>query len=721
MRPHAPPAAPLAAPPAAPQAPPLLQVDDLWLGYRTRAGTLPAVRRVSFTLGPGESLGLVGESGCGKSTLAYAVMHYLGRTGVRMRGHVRYRGEELATLPPARLRALRGDELAMVDQDPTAALNPVLTVGEQLMEVARAHHGAGAAAARARALALLDEVRLADPAALLRRYPHQLSGGQQQRVAIAMALMGEPRLLVMDEPTTGLDVTIEAGILALVNELRRRRSMALLFISHNLGTVVQVAERLGVMYGGELVEQGPLRAVLRAPAHPYTRGLLDCLPAATGAGGHPRRATLRPIPGQVPAVPEDRPGCTFAPRCAHAEPPRCTTGTLAAEPVPGPACHAVRCVRHAELPPWQRGSATDAAAPVPDPAGPPTGEPLLRVEHLRKVYPGGGPSGRGAGGPGRGVHALAGVSLEAARARTLAIVGESGCGKSTLARIVTGLEEAGAGTLRLLTGGVARELARTLVEQRPPAVKRAVQMVFQHPDDTLNPSHTVGFALGRALRRLGGTPRTGLRAAVAALLERVHLPPALAGRLPRQLSGGQKQRVAIARALAGDPALLVADEPVSALDVSVQAAILNLLLELQAARGMTLLFISHDLAVVRYLADDVAVLYLGQVMEAGPVAAVFAPPHHPYTEALLSAAAPGDPHARGTPIVLEGALPDPTRPPAGCPFHTRCPRKVGPVCEADPPPVHRLPGGHRIACHIATDELLAVQQGAPPAGRQEGD
>ncbi|HKI98668.1 MAG TPA: ABC transporter ATP-binding protein [bacterium] len=686
---------------------PLLRVDDLWIGYRSRAGTVPAVRRVSFALGEGESLGLVGESGCGKSTLAYAVMHYLGRSGVRLHGEVRYRGEELAAMSPERLRAIRGQEVAMVYQDPMSSLNPTLTVGEQLMEVPLAHGTATRVQARERAIAMLGEVNLANAEALLARYPHQLSGGQQQRVVIAMALMGEPRLLVMDEPTTGLDVTIEAAILDLIAELQRRRRMALLFISHNLGTVMRVCERIGVMYSGELVEEGATDAVFRRPRHPYTRGLLECLPTFDT---DKRTVTLRPIPGQVPAVLKDVEGCVFAPRCMHAQAPGCTTVTPQAEPVVGAPGHTVRCARHAELPPWSPPRAIDAMdAPAVN-----GGEALLRIEGLHKVYDSARAwSSRGNGG----VHALNGVSISAHRGRTLAIVGESGCGKSTLARILTGLEEGNRGTVRF--GGV--DLAATAVEARTAEMKRAVQMVFQHPEGTLNPSHTVGFAIGRTLARLAATPRRELRRAVERLLQTVHLPPSYARRLPGQLSGGQKQRVAIARALAGSPALVVADEPVSALDVSVQAAILNLLLELQSESETTMLFISHDLAVVRFLADHVCVMYLGQVMEYGTVEAVFQPPYHPYTEALLSAAPVADPDAHQRRIVLEGSLPSATRVPQGCPFHTRCPRKLGDLCETTRPPEHHLPGGHRIACHIPLPELQAIEPVLGPVRAEAGD
>ncbi len=677
-------------------APPLLAVEGLSITYRSRAGPVPAVREVSFTLEKGEGLGLVGESGCGKSTLAYAVMNYLGRSGRISGGSVRFKGRELAALPAEELRLLRGGEMAMVYQDPMSCLNPVMTVGAQLMEVPLVHEQATHGQARQRALDILAEVHLPDPAAVLERYPHQLSGGQQQRVLIGMSLMSNPELLVMDEPTTGLDVTIEAAILELVADLRARHGMALLFISHNLGTVMRVCERIGVMYCGELVEEGPVAEVFANARHPYTRGLMDCLPRLdTGR----QSASLTPIPGQMPTHPEQTAGCVFALRCSEVREPACTAESVPTLPVPGSEAHHVRCVRSEELPAWQRPAPTNGEAA----REPEEEEPLLEIVALEKAYE---PTAgllpwRGRGQP---VRALNGVSLSVYRGQTLAIVGESGCGKSTLAKVLTGLEEATKGSVKLN----GRELAGTAVESRPQEVKRSLQMVFQHPDGTLNPSHTVGFAIGRSLRRLASGRKGMIRQAVQGLLDIVSLPGQFSRRLPRQLSGGQKQRVAIARALAGNPELVVADEPVSALDVSVQAAIINLLLEIQQEQGTTMLFISHDLAVVRYLADRVAVMYLGKIMEFGKVEDVFEPPYHPYTEALLSSAPVVDTKRRRR-IILEGDLPSPTDVPAGCPFYSRCPRKLGDVCADTPPPEQLLPGGHRIACHIPLETLREVE------------
>jgi peptide/nickel transport system ATP-binding protein len=673
---------------------PLLDVQDLRVAYATRAGEVPVIPGLDFSLRAGEALGLVGESGCGKSTVALSIVRYLGRAGRITGGRILFEGRDLATLDEAALRAIRGRRIAMVYQDPMASLNPVMTVGRQLMEVPMVHEGVGATSARARTLAMLCEVRLADPEAVMDRYPHQLSGGQQQRIVIAMALIAEPALLIMDEPTTGLDVTVEAAVLDLVRELRRRHRSAILFISHNLGTVVRVCDRVGVMYRGELVEDGSVRQIFTNPRHPYTRGLLDCLPTL---GRDKRQAPLVPIPGQVEPAWARLPGCGFASRCPHVEIGRCTSRAVPLAPVDGEAGHCVACVRAGELArsvPRRGGAAAhDAEAPA---------APVITAHRLSKSYP----TARGLFRSRRGpVSALVDVDLVVARRRTLAVVGESGCGKSTLAKVLSGIEVATAGSVSL--DGV--EVGAVPVDARNRALKRKLQMVFQNPDSTLNPSHTVGYAIGRALRRLADRAPSDLGAGVARLLEVVKLAPEMAARRPRQLSGGEKQRVAIARALAGDPDVIIADEPVSALDVSVQAAIINLLNEIQAARGATLIFISHDLAVVRYLADHVAVMYLGTVAEFGPVERVFAPPYHPYTEALLSAVPVADPDAGGARILLEAPLPRADEVPRGCPFATRCPRRLGTVCDETPPPVQRLDAEHRIACHIPADELRRRQ------------
>jgi peptide/nickel transport system ATP-binding protein len=684
---------------------PILAFEKARISFFLRAGEANVIPGLSFVIKPREALGLVGESGCGKSTVALAIMRYLGRAGRLTTGRILFQGSDMAALDDDALRTVRGRRIAMIYQDPMSSLNPVMTIGRQLMEVPMLHEAIGVAAARERALAMLDEVKLPDAAAIMERYPHQLSGGQQQRIVIAMALIAKPELLIMDEPTTGLDVTVEAAVLDLVRELRQRHDSAILFISHNLGTVAQICDRVGVMYAGELVEEGTVREVFSAPRHPYTRGLLDCLPTL---GRDKRNATLRSIPGQVGSPLARPPGCAFAPRCAFAEAARCTTGPIAPQDVAGAVDHRVQCVRVAELPPWYHPSAEagDDVAAL-------SGAPALVLRGVGKTYY----QSHGIfGGASRAIAALRDVDMVAERGHTLAIVGESGCGKSTLARILSGLQSASAGSIEL----DGTEIARLPIDRRPPALKRRLQMVFQNPDSTLNPSHSVGYAIARSLRRLKGLNAAEAHRQSLQLLDTVKLSGDFARRRPHQLSGGQKQRVAIARALAGDPDIILADEPVSALDVSVQAAIINLLTELQAARGATLVFISHDLAVVRYLADSVAVMYLGRVVEFGPASEVFAPPWHPYTEALLSAVPEPDPDSQRHRIVLEGPPPSAASVPRGCPFATRCPRKVGAICDDTKPPEQVVDGGLRIACHIPAAELLAAQTAGPPPARIGG-
>jgi peptide/nickel transport system ATP-binding protein len=668
----------------------LLEIDDVSVAYRTRAGLLPAVIGASIAIREGEAVGLVGESGCGKSTLAMAVLGHLGRNGRVTGGTVRFAGADIAGLSREALRRIRGPGIGVVFQEAMSALNPSLRVGAQLAETVMVHRGGSRAQARAAAGAMLIETRLADPDRIMAAYPHQLSGGQQQRVMIAMALLPQPRLLLLDEPTTSLDVTVEAGIVDLLGTLRRTHNMAMLFISHNLGLVGQICERAAVMYAGEIVETGAVREMFAHPRHPYTMGLMRCIPRPD----LPRTAqSLVPIPGQV-CAPDDRPiGCSFGPRCGHFSAGMCDRGAIPLGAIAPDGTASVRCVRSSDI----------AVQPAPEPVAAgaqAVAETILTVTDLDKSYALRGPA------KGRVVRANRGLTFDAGRAQTLAVVGESGSGKTTFANILMGLTAASAGQIVFDTA----DLAHLPVERRPAALLRDLQMVFQNPDETLNPSYAIGRQISRAVRKLGvARDRIGIQARVRALFGMTRLPLAYAGRRPNQLSGGQKQRVGIARAFAGSPRLVVADEPVSALDVSVQAAIMELLLDIQRTQQTTLIVISHDLGFVRYIADRVVVMYLGQVMEVGDAETVFEPPYHPYTEALLSAAPVLTTHGRRKRIVLSGELPSSVSPPSGCPFHTRCPRKVGTVCETERPPARVLPSDHRIFCHIPASDLTRVQ------------
>jgi peptide/nickel transport system ATP-binding protein len=687
-------------PAAAPGRQPLLEIENLCLSYFTRAGEIPAVIDFSLTLHEGEAVGLVGESGCGKSTVAMAIMRYMGGNGRIMSGSMRFKGRDLLAASAEELRQIRGSEIAMVYQEPMAALNPSMTLGRQLMEVPLYHEG-GCTEQEAfrRSLEMLENVNLPDPERVMRAYPHQISGGQQQRVVIAMALLSRPALLLLDEPTTALDVTVEAGIVELIADISRKFGTSMLYISHNLGLILETCDRVCVMYSGEVAEEGRIADLFADPRHPYTRGLFGCIPTPTkDKNAHP----LVPIRGQLP-LPHERPhGCNFAPRCDHAQAGRCDAPDIVAlETVDPSAGHRVRCLRWREID-W----ATQAPAAAPqEPAVP--GEVVLEVDGMQKYYEVHDRSIAAlfSGRKVRYVKANEALDFQARRRQTVAIVGESGCGKSTFAKVLLGLETATGGALRF----EGDDISRRAVQQRSKSQLAKLQMVFQNPNDTLNPSMTVGAQIARVIRKFGvESDRSRIETRVLELLDVVKLPRAFARRRPRQLSGGQKQRIGIARAFAGNPDVVVADEPVSALDVSVAAAVTGLLMDIQRRYDTTLLFISHDLGVVRYLADRVVVMYLGQIMEEGATAQVFNPPYHPYTEALLSAVPIADASVEKKRIILEGALPSVLDPPKGCPFHTRCPRRLGPVCESEPPPAVKAAEGHMIRCHIPMDELRNI-------------
>ncbi|HEU0221291.1 MAG TPA: ABC transporter ATP-binding protein [Paracoccaceae bacterium] len=678
---------------------PILEIDHLSISFFTQAGEIPAVMDFSCTVMPGEALGLVGESGCGKSTVALGVMRDLGVNGRIVGGSIRFKGRDLTTMSEAGLRRIRGSEIAMIYQEPMASLNPAMKIGNQLMEVPMIHEGVSRAEARAMALDVVNAVRLPDPERILRAYPHQLSGGQQQRIVIAMALMSKPSLLILDEPTTALDVTVEAGIVDLVKELAESHGTSLLFISHNLGLVLEVCDRLCVMYSGEAVERGSIKQVFDRMRHPYTQGLFRSIPLP---GADKNARPLVPIPGNFPLPHERPPGCNFGPRCSYFQKGRCDAADIPMFDVPDDERHDTRCLRWNEI---------DWAAP---PARPehiePTlpGDVVLKVDQLRKYYQVAASALFG-GGETRVVKANESISLEAREAETLAIVGESGCGKSTLAKVLLGLETASDGKVLL----VNLEIQDTPIESRDTRTVSGIQMVFQNPFDTLNPSMTVGGQITRVLELFGvGRSAAERERRMLELLDLVKLPRAFAKRMPRQLSGGQKQRIGIARAFAGTPKVVVADEPVSALDVSVQAAVTDLLMELQRKNRTTMLFISHDLSVVRYLADRVLVMYLGHVVEIGTTDQVFAPPYHPYTEALLSAVPIADTRVKKKRIILQGDIPSAVNPPPGCPFQTRCHRKKevpGNLCETEVPPMRDLGHGHQIKCHLAIEILNRME------------
>jgi peptide/nickel transport system ATP-binding protein len=673
---------------------PILEIKNLSISFFTRLREIPAVMDFSCTVMPGEAMGLVGESGCGKSTVALGVMRDLGKNGRITGGSIKFKGRDITTMSPAELRDIRGSQIAMIYQEPMASLNPAMRIGRQLMEVPMIHEGVSADEARRRALEVVTHVRLPDPARILDAYPHQLSGGQQQRIVIAMALMSKPALLILDEPTTALDVTVEAAVVDLVKDLGKKYGTSMLFISHNLGLVLETCDRLCVMYSGEAVETGSIKDVFDKMQHPYTQALFRSIPLP---GADKNARPLVAIPGNFPLPHERPPGCNFGPRCDYFQKGRCDAQEVPMFGVPGNARHETRCLRFAEidwtLPP--KAAKTTEKLPV--------GDVVLKMDDLRKYYKVSG--GLFGGGDTKVVKANETLSFEAREGETLAIVGESGCGKSTFAKVLMGLETATSGQILLYN----QDIQDIPIEQRSTDTVSSVQMVFQNPFDTLNPSMTVGRQIIRALEIFGeGNSDEDRRNRMLELLDLVKLPRAFAERMPRQLSGGQKQRVGIARAFAGGAKIVVADEPVSALDVSVQAAVTDLLMEIQRKNRTTLLFISHDLSIVRYLSDRVMVMYLGHVVEIGSTDQVFSPPYHPYTEALLSAVPIADTHVEKKRIVLEGEIPSAMNPPPGCPFQTRCRWKSqvpGNLCDREVPPMVTLAEGHQIKCHLPREIL----------------
>jgi len=678
---------------------PILEIDNLSISFFTRLREIPAVMDFSVSVQPGEAVGLVGESGCGKSTVALGVMQDLGVNGRIVGGTIRFKGRDLGQMSAAELRDIRGNEIAMIYQEPMASLNPAMKVGRQLIEVPMIHEGISEREAWARALEVVSDVKLPDPERIMKSFPHQLSGGQQQRIVIAMALMSKPSLLILDEPTTALDVTVEAAVVDLVKGLGRKYGTSMLFISHNLGLVLETCDRICVMYSGEAVETGSIRDVFDRMQHPYTQALFRSIPLP---GTDKNARPLKAIPGNFPLPDERPPGCNFGPRCDYFQAGLCDAGDIPMAAIAGDDRHFSRCLRVAEI---------DWTAPVAATAQHEPGEPgrvVLKMDRLRKYYEVAANALFG-GGRTRVVKANETLSFEARESETLAIVGESGCGKSTFAKVLMGLETATGGEILLDN----RNIGSTPIAERDTQTVADIQMVFQNPFDTLNPSMTVGRQIMRALEVFGhGGSDEARRDEMLRLLDLVKLPREFADRMPRQLSGGQKQRVGIARAFAGGARIVVADEPVSALDVSVQAAVTDLLMDIQRAHRTTLLFISHDLSIVRYLSDRVMVMYLGHVVELGTTDQVFAPPYHPYTEALLSAVPIADTGVEKTHIVLEGDVPSAMNPPPGCPFQTRCRWKSevpGKLCETEVPPVRELAPGHQVKCHLSQEMLARME------------
>jgi peptide/nickel transport system ATP-binding protein len=673
--------------PANAPAAPLLSVRNMSVCFATEGGEVQAVRGLSYDVYPGEILSIVGESGSGKSVSSLAVMRLLADNAAVSADKLVFDGVNLLELSRTDMRALRGKDIGMIFQDPMMALNPVMTVGEQLIEPLRIHLNLSPVAARVRALELLGLVGIPDATTRIDQYPHQFSGGMRQRVMIAIGLSCNPKLLIADEPTTALDVTIQAQILDLMQDLCHRLRIALVIITHNLGVVARYADRVLVMYGGRMVEQGPCRQVFQQPRHLYTAGLLASVPTLVGPLG--RR--LEGIDGSPPSPADLPPGCAFAPRCMHAL-PACAQEVRASLTDVGTLS---TCVRAAELADrrirWT--SKLDQAPVVPRTVR--SAATLVEVRALEKTYT----LKKGLFGARRNVQALRDVSLSITAGETIGVVGESGCGKSTLGRLLLRLEEPSGGQVRFLGEDITHLGDRALRSYR-----RHTQVIFQDPYSSLNPRQRIGSILTEPMLVHGiSASRREADAEAVRLLQEVGLRAEHAERFPHQLSGGQRQRVAIARALAMKPEFIVCDEAVSALDVSVQAQVVNLLADLQERLGLSYLFIGHDLAVVRQIATRVVVMYLGRVVEVADRDSFYANPLHPYAQVLMAAVPSTEQLGMGSGAAqaIKGEPPSPLAPPSGCAFRTRCARATD-ECANTVPELKTVAPGRIVAClHIA--------------------
>jgi peptide/nickel transport system ATP-binding protein len=663
----------------------LLDVRDLRTYIYTRRGVVKAVDGASFSVRRGETLGIVGESGSGKSMTCLSILRLVPEPGGRIvGGAVTFDGEDLLAKSAEEMRQLRGSRIAMILQDPMASLNPALTVGEQIAETLRLHRGLRGRALDERVIDLLRQVRISDPERRVHAYPHQMSGGIRQRVAGAIAISCEPSLLIADEPTTSLDVTIQAQYLRLLKDIQRETNLALVFVTHDLGIVAKLCDRVAVMYAGRIVETGTTREIFNRPRHPYTIGLLDCLPTLTLG-----RQRLVAIEGQPPDLAHVPLGCSFAPRCALAE-PRCGE----ARPALGAVAsgHLVACFRSDETS-ATGGPRAVVAAPAAEPLVSEIGDVVLEARRLTKHFPisHGAILSRAVGT----VKAVDGVDFALRRGETLGLVGESGCGKTTTARLVLCLERPTAGGI-YFRGRDVHALARgELTDYR-----RAVQAVFQDPYSSLNPRLTIRTTVGEPLRETRpDLAKSELEERIAESLDRVGLRPRIADDYPHELSGGQRQRVALARALSTDPECILLDEAVSALDVSIRAQVMNLLREIQERLGVSYLFIAHDLAAVKYVSTRIGVMYLGKLVETATSDELYAHPLHPYTQVLLNNALPAHPDDVREEVILKGEVPSAFEPPSGCRFHPRCPH-AQPVCAHVEPLLSSPAPGHYVACHL---------------------
>ena len=683
----------------------VLHAKNLTVEYYVEQGWQNVLRDVDMCIETREIHGLVGESGSGKSTLGLALLRALSSNGRVKTGEIMFEGRNILELRAGELASIRGKRISFVPQNPMEALNPSLTIGRQMAELAAILGAASKKEALDRSVRWLSHVQIPDPEQTAARYPHQLSGGMLQRVMIAMALSSRPALIIMDEPTTALDVTTQAVILDLLRELIQKEGTAALYISHNLGTIAELCDSVTVLYAGEVMESASVNNLFAAPAHPYTRGLLACLPSA--ARGKDSR--LQTIGGAAPSLSQRGGACVFADRCTFVtgqcrkyKPPLIPMDRQEAVE------EAVRCWHWKKILSTAVHDRTIYSSDEQVLSESEPGEPLFSARNIRKVFEE-KPGLAVLWGKKRQVlTAVEDVSVDIQPARTLGLVGESGSGKTTFARAVVALNESDSGTMELQGFELSSSLSR-----RKHEILRKIRMIFQNPGDALNPYHPVGYSIGRTFKKLNpeALSNTQVRQKVYEVLIQVGLDPDYYYRFPNQLSGGEKQRIVIARAFAANPSLIVADEPTSSLDVSVQAVILNLLKDLRVKQGVSYLFISHDLEIIEYLSDYIAVMYLGEIVEQGENSLVMSPPYHPYTEALMAAAPNTDPGLRRTRIRLKGEIPSPREKPRGCPFHTRCQHYIGSICGETVPPVQISEEGHQIRCHHEPSNLMELQKG----------
>ena len=670
---------------------PLLELTDLRTEIKLREGVVHAVDGVSLSVDPGETLAIVGESGCGKTMTALSIMRLLPPGGQIAGGSIKLNGQEISTLSEDELRNIRGNEIGMIFQDPLTSLNPTMTIGNQIAEAVLLHRDVSKEQAMERAVEVLDLVGIPRVRERIKEYPHQFSGGMRQRVMIAMALACEPKLLIADEPTTALDVTIQKQILELIDDLRRRLGMAVILVTHDLGVVAGQADRVAVMYAGKIAEVTDTTTLFSHPRHPYTEALFQALPDKAADAGD----RLYSIPGIPPDLVNPPVGCRFAARCRYA-----TDKCREEEPqlIGEVAGHEFRCfypVGPSERSEKGRIAAYDTSLGEAPPAGPGIGDVLVDLDRLVKDYP----VTRGAVLQRRvgWLSAVSDVSFKIRSGETFGLVGESGCGKTTIGKLVVGLEKLTGGVIRFDGKDLAKSSAREYRKER-----RKIQLMFQDSYASLDPRMRAGALLREPLviQHIGSRQEQHER--VAEMLDKVGLPRTAAERYPHEFSGGQRQRLGFARALMLNPQLIVADEPVSALDVSIQAQVLNMMKELQRQFGLTYMFISHDLGVIRYLSDRIGVMYLGKLVEIGPAEEVYLRPAHPYTRGLLDSAPVADPAQERAKVTegVRGELPSAIHPPSGCRFRTRCPLAQEICAEVEPPMTPFAGEGHFAACHF---------------------